>query len=152
MHPTNDGTPETVATIFIINALALSAALAPHFYTRFALVGEIMRPVYTTFIYEHSIITTIEGMKSTLSSRKYDCKDKVSYASEEELTLEVTYADLRLVTLAVKTTVGFETSMKRHIDSAYMAVVKYTDHDVLDVGDIGLYRGMAMLKADGMQM
>lgn len=48
------------------------------------------------------------------------------------------------------TTVGSKTSMKRHIDGAYMARAKDTGHDVLGAGDISPYRGTVMLKADGM--
>ena len=114
--------------------------------------GDIMRPEYTTKMTELKIMCTFEGIHVELITRKYQCEDAISYASEVEFRNGVTYRQMRTVLKSVVNTVGSITTLKRQIDPVFMSEIRYTDHDVVDVTDLNTHTGTIMHKADGMKM
>ena len=118
----------------------------------FEFAGEISRPEYTTVMHEVSTTIVISGTVVKMISRMYKGEDAVSFASEVEFKAGVAHAEIKAVASAIVNMVGTELSMVPHVDSTFMAEVRYVDHDVVDVADMSAYRGSFMIKADGMKV
>lgn len=114
--------------------------------------GEILRPEYVTVMDQISCTLVIEDVPVTMISRRYECENVVTYASEVEFRAGVTHMQLRRVMNRVVLTVGSERSMTRFIKSMYMDEARHADHDVVDVKDLTPYKGTTMIKADGMKV
>lgn len=113
--------------------------------------GSIRRPEYRSAMMQYRVDIILQGVSVTINSRMYDCEGSVSYSSEIEFDELVSDYDVRVVTNEIMRVVGSDRKMSNKVDPEYVREVRNADHNVVDVSDMRPYKGVTMVKVDGMK-
>lgn len=114
--------------------------------------GTIMRPEYSTKMTQFTTKFLIEGVNVILNSRRYECEDTITYASEVEFENGIMCLDIKRVLNVLIGVIGSEAKLSRHIDAMFMSEVLRADHDVVDVTSLEAHRGTVTHKVNGMKV
>ncbi|KAI9048017.1 hypothetical protein LZ554_007815 [Drepanopeziza brunnea f. sp. 'monogermtubi'] len=111
----------------------------------------IYKPEYRSDIMQYKVKIILQGVSVVINSRMYNCEGSVSYSSEVEFDQQVCEINIRLVTNEIIRVVESDKKMSNKIDPEYVRKVRNADHNVVDVSDIRPYKGVTMIKVDGMK-
>lgn len=114
--------------------------------------GTINRPEYKSYMNEVTCTCMIAGVKVRMIARVYNDEDTDMCRCEVEIMETINHTQLRMILNELVTVIGSTDMMRREIDDEIMNQARRSDHAVVDVPDISLYRGTHMLKADGVKV
>lgn len=75
----------------------------------------------------------------------------MSFSSELEFEEDVSDMDVKRVAREIVRVVGSDRTLSNKIDQEYVREIRNLDHDVVDVSDMRPYKGVNMIKVDGMK-